>query len=120
MLFICKNRETLQGTLFPRQILKNEYNRFINLKGNIFMKYVMVETEMVMEETCERVKTYGIILWDAEKEIFRVPDVSPNKEHVNNLVRLLNQKKASTLHFREIIEDFLGNEEFFQKSLKNM
>ena len=111
----AKIGEALQGTPFPRQILENEYNRFINLKGNVFMKYVMVETEMMMEETCECMKAYGIILVDAKKEIFCVPDVSLNKEHVNNLVRLLNQKKASTLHFLEIIEDFIGDEEFFQK-----
>ncbi len=80
------------------------------------MEYLLCETEMVMDETCERVKTYGIILLTAEKEIFRVPDVSPNKDHVKDLVFLLNQKEASVLHFREIIDDFLGNEEFFQKN----
>ena len=84
------------------------------------MKYVLCETEMVMEETCERVKTYGIRLLAAEKEIFCVPDVSPNADHVKDLVLLLNQKKASALHYREILDDFLGNEEFFQKNMKNV
>ena len=84
------------------------------------MKYVLCETEMVMEEACERVKTYGIRLLAAEKEIFCVPDVSPKQDHVKDLVLLLNQKKASALHFREILDDFLGNEEFFQKNMKNV
>ena len=84
------------------------------------MKYVLCETEMVMEETCERVKTYGIRLLATEKEIFCVPDVSPKQDHVKDLVLLLNQKKASALHFREILDDFLGNEEFFQKNMRNV
>lgn len=79
------------------------------------MEYILCETEMQIGETCERVKTYGIIVLVAEEEICCVPDVSLNQDYVKSLVVLLNQYEASEIHFREIIDDFIGNEEFFSK-----
>lgn len=84
------------------------------------MKYLICETEIRPEDTPESAKTYGILLLSEGKEILRVPDVSPNKKNVENLIDLLSQHGASVVHIEEIITDFIGNENFFEKISKNV
>lgn len=84
------------------------------------MEYVVCETDIYLEETLEPVKTYGVVLLSDRKEILRVSDVSPTKDDVKFLIGLLNKCRVSAIHAREIISDFVGNENFFEKSFKNM
>ena len=57
-------------------------------------------------------KTYGIelILRSADiNESVRVEDISPNKREVLNLIDCLSENGVDTIHFRDVIEDYIDD-----------
>lgn len=55
-------------------------------------------------------RTHGILVLEDDQIVDAVEDVSPDGETVERWVRILNREKASTLHFREILEDLMAQE----------
>ncbi len=50
--------------------------------------------------------TYGICVTDGVRVIEEIPDISPNREQVNELVSLCNRLKLSSIHLHDVVEDF--------------
>lgn len=69
--------------------------------------YQLIESEKELEGQVYR--CYGIQLSYAGAEV-TMEDLSLDREKVERLVKLCNELALSPLHFRDVLEDFLGEE----------
>ncbi len=68
--------------------------------------YKLLEGEYVNEDV-GTYTSYGIV---CEKEGVTIPDVSPNKESMEQFVETINKLELSPIHIHEAVQDFLGTE----------
>ncbi len=52
---------------------------------------------------------YGIAVFDGEKELFSVPDISTVRQDVENFVNLCNTLGVSEVHIMELVEDLVAD-----------
>lgn len=71
----------------------------------------MVEYKLIKSDTCcdycDYHSTYGISVYDNNKLIKSVHDISVDKIAVEKLIEKLNKHGLSLCHLSEIIEDYL-------------
>ena len=56
----------------------------------------------IIDEDGNAIESYGITCGERE-----IKDISTNKQKVENLIHLCNEKKLSPIHLDDIIDDFL-------------
>ncbi len=85
-------------------IIKNIYEKKLPIMNNKILKYNLCEGE-------EGNRTnYGIQLTEDTDKIHReeiIWDISSDKNFVNNLLMYLSENVIDTVHFRDIIEDYI-------------
>ena len=80
-----------------------------NLEGKVMtVRYELVETAISMEGCCGQENVYGIAAYDEDgNRIFTCADLSFDKERTCELVRRCNSLKLSSVHIRDVVEDFV-------------
>ena len=71
------------------------------------MKYYVIEEKFISAE-CEEYTSYGIELRENGCVISRISDIDTRMENVHNLCKLCNKLGLSELHFKDVVEDYLG------------
>lgn len=77
--------------------------------GGRELEYNLCESE---NDSILNNKTYGIELVlrsDSINESVKVEDISQNKTEVLDLINCLSENGVSTIHFRDIIEDYIDD-----------
>ncbi len=67
-------------------------------------KYTLIGDNLT-ENTTEG---YGIAAVSADKIIAEIHGISKDREKVENLVNTCNRLELSTVHFYDVVEDFIG------------
>ena len=68
-------------------------------------EYTLIKSEKTLEG--QQYLCYGIKMLYAGAEV-TVEDLSLHREEIEKLVRLCNEQELSPIHFRDVLEDFLG------------
>ncbi len=71
---------------------------------------LVLKTTDVTNENGESYTGYGFGAYRKtdNEEVFCIEDLSPVKEDVENLIKLIADNDVSHLHFEDIIDDFCG------------
>ena len=91
-------------------VIKNIYQKSIPCM-NKTIKYEMLET---FYDDCI---CYGIQIKEFYKDNYfeeLIEDISSNKAFVNNLITYLYENAVDTVHFKDIIEDYIVASDFFR------
>ena len=79
-------------------------------KGEIKLKYFLLEESKYVEETSENVKCYGIEAQKITKDNIEknlVHDITTEKESAVSMVNILKNNKIMPIHLQDVIMDML-------------
>lgn len=75
--------------------------------GDIMAKYILTESCKILENG-EKTAVYGIAVKEKESgEALICEDLSCDREAVSKLVALCNEAELQTVHFYDVVNDFL-------------
>ena len=74
-----------------------------------YMPRYKIIRELIEDEELGSFESYGILAVDsADKEIFRISDISTDAASLSDLIEQCNRGGVSLLHIHDIVEDFLS------------
>ena len=71
---------------------------------NLGNTYYLIETKIYIDDITAT--TYGIGVMYDYVQLCAMPDISPNRKRIEQLVRLCNKLRLSPVHLSDIAEDF--------------